>query len=514
MKRWLFGIIRIIALLLTVGALSLVILRERGLILFSQEAAPEAWEVFGVDVSAYQGEVDWDVLAEQGVEFAFIKATEGSGYADRYFLQNWVGAQRAGILTGAYHFFSYDSPGETQAENFIAQVPMTVGALPPVVDIEFYGDKLQNLPEREEVRAILDPLLARLEEHYGQKPILYVTYRSYRLYIKGEYEEYPLWVSRPLAAPIDKDWSFWQYSHSARLEGYAGDEERIDLNVFRGSREELEGMTVPEADIEEAVYVPALEESENQKRAKMGEDTYLQFGENDELREELLAYTSYNQLKTPPEQIERYVRMSYGSVRVELFCGGFGEKTSILLFDGEKEPQEFSEEIEYHTAGIGDLTVEDLNFDSNPDLRFFIGGERGGQAFYAAFLWEPETKSYAYASSFSQISTPRFDYEHKVIWAGSDFMFGYYYFAYEFIDGKFINTHSLVGDYPNAADWEKGAQCTEYVAETDSEGRGTVVGQTHFEGDLPSGAVARYIEDGPVWEGWLWCDPHLFEMKG
>ena len=83
----------------------------------------------------------------------------------------------------------------------------------------------------------------------------------------------------------------------------------------------------------------------------MGEDTYLQFGENDELREELLAYTSYNQLKTPPEQIERYVRMSYGSVRVELFCGGFGEKTSILLFDGEKEPQEFSEEIEYHTAG-------------------------------------------------------------------------------------------------------------------------------------------------------------------
>lgn len=513
MKR-LWKAIKCLLILVVMGVLFFALLRWQGFFLFPQEAAPAAWKVFGVDVSAYQGQVDWSVLAGQGVEFAFIKATEGSGYADRYFEQNWLGAQRAGLLMGAYHFFSYDSPGETQADNFIKTVPVTAGALPPVVDIEFYGDKLRNPPDREEVKEILDPLLARLEEHYGQKPILYVTYRSYRLYIKGEYEEYPLWVSRPLLAPIDKDWSFWQYSHSARLEGYAGDEERIDLNVFRGNREELEGMTVPEADIEESVYVPALGESENQKRAKMGEDTYLQFGENDELREELLAYTSYNQLKTPPEQIERYVRMSYGSVRVELFCGGFGEKTSILLFDREKEPQEFSEEIEYHMAGIGDLTVEELNFDGDPDLRFFIGGERGGQSYYVAFLWEPETERYVYAPSFSRISNPQFDYEHKVIWGGSDFLFGYYYSAYEFIDGKFINTHSLVGDYPDAADWGKGAQCTEYAAETDGDGRGVMVGQTHFEGEPPSGAVTRYIEDDPVWEGWLWCDPHLFEMKG
>lgn len=221
-------------------------LRWMGLLLFPQEPAPRAWEVFGVDVSAYQGEVDWYSLAGQGVKFAFIKATEGSGYSDRYFEQNWAGAQEAGVLAGAYHFFSYDSPGETQAENFIAQVPMTVGVLPPVVDIEFYGDKLRDPPDREEVKAILDPLLERLEEHFGQKPILYVTYRSYQLYIKGEYADYPLWVSRPLVAPVDKDWTFWQYSHSARLEGYVGSEERIDLNVFRGSLEDLQAMTARE----------------------------------------------------------------------------------------------------------------------------------------------------------------------------------------------------------------------------------------------------------------------------
>ena len=242
MKRVIVTLLRCLVLLLLAGALAFGFFRLNGWLLFPQEAAPTQWEVFGVDVSAYQGEVDWDTLARQGVDFAFIKATEGSSLADRRFPQNWTDAQAAGVTVGAYHFFSYDSPGETQADNFIAQVPVVEGALPPVVDIEFYGDKLQNPPTREEVKAILGPLLARLEAHYGQTPILYVTYRSYKWFIQGDYEKYPLWVTRPLLAPFSKDWTFWQYSHSARLEGYTGDEERIDLNVFRGSVEELKAL--------------------------------------------------------------------------------------------------------------------------------------------------------------------------------------------------------------------------------------------------------------------------------
>lgn len=244
--RRLLGAIRALFLLVLAGAALFVFIRWQGWLLFPQEADPKQWAAFGVDVSSYQGEVDWGALSAQGVDFAFIKATEGSSLADRRFAQNWVNAQAAGVLPGAYHFLSYDSPGETQADNFIAQVPVTEGALPPVVDIEFYGDKLRNPPSREEVKAILDPLLSRLEAHYGQKPILYVTYRSYKWFIEGDYEDCPLWVTRPLLAPMDKKWSFWQYSHSARLAGYTGDEDRIDLDVFRGSFEELEAMTVRE----------------------------------------------------------------------------------------------------------------------------------------------------------------------------------------------------------------------------------------------------------------------------
>ncbi len=222
-------------------AAALGLLRWRGLILLSHEADPAQWEVFGVDVSSYQGSVDWTALAGQGVDFAFIKATEGSILQDRQFAANWAGAAAAGVRAGAYHFLSYDSPGETQADNFIAMVPATEGALPPVVDIEFYGEYLETPPEKEHVRAILDPLLERLEEHYGVKPILYVTYRSYYRYIAGGgYGDYPIWCSSPTVFPLVPGWDFWQYSHSARLAGYDGAQDRIDLNIFRGSRSEFE----------------------------------------------------------------------------------------------------------------------------------------------------------------------------------------------------------------------------------------------------------------------------------
>ena len=71
--------------------------------------------IWGVDVSHYQGEIDWEALAAQGVRFAFIKATEGSGHVDERFFANARGAAAAGIPAGGYHFFSFESAGETQA---------------------------------------------------------------------------------------------------------------------------------------------------------------------------------------------------------------------------------------------------------------------------------------------------------------------------------------------------------------------------------------------------------------
>ena len=203
----------------------------------------ERYPVRGVDVSAYQGEIDWPTLSQQGIRFAFIKATEGSAHTDPRFADNWEQAQKAGLRIGAYHFFSFDSPGQTQAENFIKAVPPADGMLPPVVDLELYGEKKKNPPDEAAVWPELETMLARLEEAYGKKPILYATAKSYRLYLAEAFAEYDIWIRDVLRKPKLPDgraWTFWQYTDRARLEGYRGEERFIDLNIFCGTEAEFE----------------------------------------------------------------------------------------------------------------------------------------------------------------------------------------------------------------------------------------------------------------------------------
>ena len=213
-----------------------------GILLFNGFTAEE-YEVHGVDLSHYQGEVNWQVLAEEEIAFAFLKATEGSDYVDANFAKNLAGALQTDLRVGAYHFFSFSSAGATQAENFIANVPTDVDLLPPVVDLELYGSFLKNPPDRETVQAELNVLLAALETAYGKKPILYVTEASYDLYITEDYADYDIWfrdvITRPKLSD-GRDWTFWQYSNRGRLNGYEGEEKFIDLNVFAGTKDEFE----------------------------------------------------------------------------------------------------------------------------------------------------------------------------------------------------------------------------------------------------------------------------------
>lgn len=88
-------------------------------------------------------------LKEQNIKFIYIKATEGSKTKDNKFDENWTNTKNAELLSGAYHFFSYDSEGKTQAENFIKTVGKDIkGRLLPAVDVEYYGDKEQNPPNK------------------------------------------------------------------------------------------------------------------------------------------------------------------------------------------------------------------------------------------------------------------------------------------------------------------------------------------------------------------------------
>ncbi len=199
----------------------------------------EKYPVMGVDVSRYQGEIDWKKLESQDVSFAFIKATDGSGQVDEFASENLEQAADTDLRFSAYHFFSFDSPGETQAENYISVVDSNEVNMPPVVDIEYYGDKQSSKPSLEEAENILGPLLEKLEEHYGVKPIIYTTLPVYSRYIKENFSDYPLWIRNVNCEPELIDWKFWQYSDKGELEGFVGEEKYIDLNVYNGSEEEF-----------------------------------------------------------------------------------------------------------------------------------------------------------------------------------------------------------------------------------------------------------------------------------
>ena len=205
----------------------------------------EKYEIRGVDVSEYQGEIDWKTLSSQDIDFAFIKATEGSSYKDPYFTKNYEQLNETNLLVGAYHFFSFDSSGEEQAKNYIE----TVGTVEedkiilPIVDFEFYGDKEKNLPNKEDAQKELQELLNKMEKKYKIKPLIYATKKAYDIYIKDNFTDYDIWIRNILTEPSleeNRKWTFWQYTGRARLNGYDGKEKFIDLNVFNGSKEDFE----------------------------------------------------------------------------------------------------------------------------------------------------------------------------------------------------------------------------------------------------------------------------------
>lgn len=242
---WSAGIFLLAAVVLTAGIL---ILRKDIKI---NPILADRYEVHGVDVSHYQGTIDWETLSRQNLDFAVIKATEGSTHIDDRFVENWQAAEQTHLYLGAYHFFSFDSEGDRQANSFIETVGNLEGKLAPVVDVEYYGNKRSNPPERAEVVQNLKALLDTLEQHYQIKPIIYTTFTVYNDYIRDDFGDYPLWVRSVYCPPVilfGNKWSFWQYMDTAILDGYAGDQKYIDVNVFRGTMEELEELVIQTAE--------------------------------------------------------------------------------------------------------------------------------------------------------------------------------------------------------------------------------------------------------------------------
>ncbi len=226
----------VVLCILSVVFLTVFGLAKKKIIFINEWFVNEANSTIGVDLSAYQADVDFLALKEQGVAFAYVKATEGSSHRDDRFRENWEKAGEAGLPCGAYHFFSYDSPGVTQAENFIAAVGDDLsGRLLPVVDVEYYGDKEENPPDKADVIRELSAFMEAVEAEYGVTPVIYTRSDIYKTYLKDDFASCKFWMSSlytPLNWNYRGDWYLWQYLNRGLLEGVSGGEKYIDLNVL------------------------------------------------------------------------------------------------------------------------------------------------------------------------------------------------------------------------------------------------------------------------------------------
>ncbi len=200
------------------------------------KASPKNLAVHGVDISRWQGDIDWQKLRGQGANFVYIKATDGGDHLDPMFRKNWKNAERAGLKRGAYHFFYWCRTASEQADWFIRNVPKVKGALPPVIDVEWnHTSRCKKRPSRENVLEKMQVFMDKLEAHYGQRPIIYTAPDFYADNLKGAFKNHPFWLRSVAAHPSKvypgRDWVFWQYSGSGLSHGVEG---RIDLNVFHG----------------------------------------------------------------------------------------------------------------------------------------------------------------------------------------------------------------------------------------------------------------------------------------
>ena len=213
--------------------------------LYGDAEYPEGYEIHGIDISHYQGKIDWEQLKNAmikgcPVRFVIIKSTEGSSRLDENFRENFNQARDFGFIRGVYHFWSNKSTAREQAYYFLDQVHLTDGDLPPVLDIE-------HKPADKSVEDFQRDVLTWLhivEDKYHVKPIIYTYYKFKEQYLSSPvFEDYPYWIAHYYVDKVQYKgkWKFWQHTDVGKLPGIKG---YVDFNIYNGSYYELKQLCI------------------------------------------------------------------------------------------------------------------------------------------------------------------------------------------------------------------------------------------------------------------------------
>lgn len=246
-KAWVFGGIAVIALY--IWAFWYFFVGPTGFrwrAFYGDAKYPEGYEIHGIDISRYQGQINWDRLRSNALidgcplRFIIIKATEGSTKVDPNFADNFYQAREYGFIRGTYHFWSNKSSARAQAYFFLKKVHLENGDLPPVLDIE-------HKPADKSVEDFQTDVLAWLhivEDKYHVKPIIYTYHNFKEKYLSAPvFDDYPYWIAHYYVDKVEYrgKWKFWQHTDTGVLPGIKGN---VDLNIYNGSYYDLMQLTI------------------------------------------------------------------------------------------------------------------------------------------------------------------------------------------------------------------------------------------------------------------------------
>lgn len=213
--------------------------------LYGDAEYPEGYEIHGIDISHYQGKIDWEQLKNAMIEgcpvrFVIIKSTEGASRLDDHFRENFNQVRDYGFIRGVYHFWSNKSSAREQAYYFLDKVHLTEGDLPPVLDIEHKpADKSVDDFQRDVLT-----WLHIVEDKYHAKPIIYTYYKFKEKYLSAPvFDDYPYWIAHYYVDKVQYQgkWKFWQHTDAGKLPGIKG---YVDFNIYNGSFYDLRKLCI------------------------------------------------------------------------------------------------------------------------------------------------------------------------------------------------------------------------------------------------------------------------------
>jgi GH25 family lysozyme M1 (1,4-beta-N-acetylmuramidase) len=192
----------------------------------------------GIDVSYYQGDIDWPTVKAAGMVFAFIRVSDGDDFLDPKFASNWSGANSAGVVRGTYQFFRPEQDATAQANLLLSNMgALQPGDLPPTLDVEVVdGESYSTIANG------ISTWVSVVEQATGTTPIVY-TSPGFWVELGEGSQDTSLWVanwgvSSPELPSSWSNWTFWQYADNGTVAGISG---AVDMDTFNGTVDELSG---------------------------------------------------------------------------------------------------------------------------------------------------------------------------------------------------------------------------------------------------------------------------------